>query len=108
MATQIKGDLEEMVNVQINDATRVRLTLPRRLLFRAIANQVDLDKLVTVCLECLLSSPGGPIGVAISPAVYATQTINEDEIETRCLIQMDGKEVYSEEEDLNPDLPFYQ
>lgn len=103
-----KKSTEERVELQINDATRVRLNLPKQLLLRAIANQVDLDKLVTTCLECLLDSPGGPIGVAINPAFYATQTINEDEVETRCLIRMNGEEVYSEIEDLNPDLPFYQ
>ncbi len=97
----------EMIDVGIRGSERVKLTLPRRLLFRAIANQVNLDKLVTFCLECLLDHPGGPQGIAIQPYVYAL-AMRDGDIETRRLFRVDGVEVHSETEDLNPDLPLYQ
>ncbi|MFA5409210.1 MAG: hypothetical protein WC343_10620 [Bacilli bacterium] len=97
-----------MQDIHFNDAKTVKITIEKRLLNKAIANKVDLNKLVTTCLECILAIPGAPIGVMINPHQYATQTIDDDDIETRRLNLMDGREIYHEIEVLKPDLPYYQ
>ncbi|MFA7121128.1 MAG: hypothetical protein WC277_06580 [Bacilli bacterium] len=104
----VRKKKEETIDIYINNTETVKITVEKRLLNRVLANRVDMDKLITTCFECILGEPGAPIGVLINPGQYATQTIDDDDIETRRLNLMDGREIHHEIEVLRPDLPYYQ